>query len=239
MATLLITPPASVGSGFTTVARQVFTGSGTYTPTAGMDYCVVEMVGGGGGGGGADGVGSNDEGHGMGGGGGGEYRRGVFTAADIGASQTVTIGAAGAAGGATGGNGGTGGTTSVGTLLTAVGGTGGAGSGSNSSTTTSPALGGAGGTGGTGTGDAVVGEIGQNGMAEVITAASLFVRRAGKGGNSLFGWGGRDILTFNGDSAGNNGTGFGGGGSGAIDNDTTGSAGGAGTTGYVRILEFT
>ena len=242
MATLLITPPASGGSGFTTVARQVFTGSGTYTPTAGMDYCVVEMVGGGGGSGGADGTGTGgppDLGHAIGGGGGGEFRRGVFTAADIGASQTVTIGAAGAAGSNTGGNGGTGGTTSVGTLLTAVGGTGSVGTGSNSNATTSPLAGGAGGTGGTGTGDAVVGEKGESGWA-VIPISTGILRRSGKGGGSRFGWGGEaKINTDVADVAAAAGTGFGGGAGGPIDDDNGGTAGAAGTAGYVRILEFT
>lgn len=37
-------------AGGVTVAIQVFTGSGTYTPTAGMDYCLVFAVGGGSGG---------------------------------------------------------------------------------------------------------------------------------------------------------------------------------------------
>ena len=40
-----------------TVAAQVFTSSGTYTPTTGMKYCIVELVGGGGGGGGNSGGG--------------------------------------------------------------------------------------------------------------------------------------------------------------------------------------
>lgn len=113
-------------SAFTVLAQQVITTTGTYTPTAGMKYCIVEIVGGGGGG-----VSNTGSGRG---GGAGEYARGVFTAAQIGAGQTGTIGAAGAAGSSS--SGGVGGTTSLGSLLTAVGG-GGTGIG---------------GTGGTGTG---------------------------------------------------------------------------------------
>ena len=46
-------PPSWSGSiaGFTSVVMQVFTSSGTYTPTAGMQYCIIQMVGGGGAGG--------------------------------------------------------------------------------------------------------------------------------------------------------------------------------------------
>src|SRR3954471_20116985 len=72
------------------VTKQVFTASGTYTPTPGMVACVIECVGGGGGGGGAQSVGGNN-GAGAGGGGGG-YSRTYATAATVGASQTVTIG---------------------------------------------------------------------------------------------------------------------------------------------------
>jgi hypothetical protein len=41
--------PASGGSAFQSVNIQTFTASGTYTPTAGMKYCIIEAVGGGGG----------------------------------------------------------------------------------------------------------------------------------------------------------------------------------------------
>src|SRR5205823_4319986 len=41
--------------GSLTVTKQVFTGNGTYTPSAGMVYCIIECQGGGGGGGGVSG----------------------------------------------------------------------------------------------------------------------------------------------------------------------------------------
>ena len=41
------------GSGIIQVKNQVFTASGTYTPTANMSYCSIQCIGGGGGGGGA------------------------------------------------------------------------------------------------------------------------------------------------------------------------------------------
>jgi hypothetical protein len=95
---------AAAGAGIITVSQQVFTASGTYTPSAGMVYCIAEAVGGGGGGGGASG---NTAECGSGGGG-GEYARVLLTAAQVGASKSVTIGAAGAAGNNSGGNGGAG-----------------------------------------------------------------------------------------------------------------------------------
>ena len=108
---------------FTSINIQVFTTSGTYTPTPGMKQCIVEVVGGGGGGGGATSAGFGDSII-AGGGGGGAYSKGLFTAAQIGASKPVTIGAGGAGGNTTGG---TGGTTSLGALISVGGGSGGSG----------------------------------------------------------------------------------------------------------------
>src|SRR6185369_12790577 len=96
------------------VLKQIFTSSGTYTPTTGMLYCIVECVGGGGGGGGVTGTASQI--YQGGGGGSGGYSRLIASAATIGASQTVTIGAAGTAGASGSNNGGAGGDTSVGSL---------------------------------------------------------------------------------------------------------------------------
>ena len=79
------------------VVTQVFTGTGTYTPTTGMLYCQVICLGGGGAGGGAASTGATTTAEG-GGGGSGEYAVGVFSASTIGASQSVTIGAGGTAG---------------------------------------------------------------------------------------------------------------------------------------------
>lgn len=86
---------------------QIFTSSGTYTPTPGMTFCIMEGVGGGGGGGGGT---SPDLGRVSLGapGAAGTWGRARFTAAVIGASKAVTIGAGGAGGGPglTGANGG-------------------------------------------------------------------------------------------------------------------------------------
>lgn len=110
---------------FNFVGRQTFTGSGTYTPHVGMLYCFVRLQAPGGGSGGTPATTTSNL-TASGGGGSGGYAERVLTAAQIGASQTVTIGAVGAAGAATPAAGGTGGTTSLGALLSATGGVGGA-----------------------------------------------------------------------------------------------------------------
>lgn len=81
------------------VALQVFTSSGTYTPTAGMKFALVIATGGGAGG---KGGGANST-AGAGGAPGGTAI-GLFISAEIGASRSVTIGSGGSssnAGGAT------------------------------------------------------------------------------------------------------------------------------------------
>ena len=139
---------------------QTFTGTGTYTPTAGMAYCIIECLGGGGAGGGAATTTSAQISIGAGGGS-GEYARGAFSASSIGASKAVTIGGAGsAASGTTGGNGGN---TSVGVLISANGGTGGGASAASSGAAN--ANGGAGGTGGSGGSVRCNGQTGTPGVA--------------------------------------------------------------------------
>lgn len=211
---------SDIGSTIRTVKRQSFSSSGTYTPSAGMVFCDVEIVGGGGGGGGSNGgaaVGS--------GGGAGGYSRRLLTAAQIGSSQTVTIGSAGSAGSSSGGDGGSGGTTSLGSLLTANGGAGGLGS------TSGATFASAGGVGGSSSS----GDINRNGNSGGVgfTASSgVFV--SGAGASSKFGAGGASVVGFSAGN-GNPGNGFGSGGSGAR---YTASSGGVGTSGYVFITEF-
>jgi hypothetical protein len=101
-------------------------GSHTYTPSTNMKYCQVMAIAGGGGGGGAQG-GVTGSAAGSGGASGG---CGIswFSAATIGASKTVVVGAAGAAGAAGNNDGGNGGNTTFGgTMLSVIGGTGGSG----------------------------------------------------------------------------------------------------------------
>lgn len=178
---------ASAGGGITSVVRQVFTASGTYTPTPGMVYCIARLQAAGGGSGSADGANSIPLAHCSGGGGGGEYAEGVFDAATIGASQAVTIGAAGIAGSGNGGNGGNASASSLGALMTANGGSGGTGTGSNGVNGGYNA-GGAGGTGGTGGSFRVPGGTGGFGWRALVnTEGPVGVAIAGTGGHSILG----------------------------------------------------
>lgn len=213
------------------ITQQIFTSSGTYTPTTGMKYCIIEVIGSGGGGGGA--LAAAGHSAAGGGGGGGGYSKGVFTATTIGASQTVTIGAAGAAGNNTGGNGGTGGTTSVGVLIQATGGGGGLGDGTGT-TTVAVQSGGVGGLGSAGSLNAN-GSPGLAGM--VLIGATPFVAFTGNGGSTVYGGGGIGNSSLN--ASGAAGTAFGGGGAGGGSfNNGGGNTGGAGATGVVYITEF-
>lgn len=212
--------------GFTKVNIQTFIASGTYTPTPGMLYAQIECVGGGGGGGGAASSTAGTQ-NSSGGGGGAEYSRVIVTNAQVGASQTVTIGAAGAAGTAGNNNGGNGGDTSVGTLCVAKGG--GGGGGAAAGTAGSP---GARGTGGTGT-FKVEGQPGGTGVSYGVVT---FIGLSAKGGDSALGFGGQaQTISL----TGNVGRGYGGGGSGSGSFNNGGSVAGiGGSAGCVIITEF-
>ncbi|EIY9668085.1 hypothetical protein MOX43_002082 [Escherichia coli] len=106
---------------------RTFTSSGTYTPTAGTKFVVVEVQGGGGGSGGVPATGASSVAA-SGAGGAGAYAKAYITSGFSGVS--VTVGAAGAAGTSGGGDGGTGGTSSFGSLVSCPGGTGGVSTGS-------------------------------------------------------------------------------------------------------------
>lgn len=212
----------------TKVVYQIFTASGTYTPTSGMKYCIIECVGGGGAGGGAAAAGAG-AGTGGGGGGGGSYASIVSTAATIGASQTVTIGAGGTAGTAGNNAGNAGGDTSVGSICIGKGGGGGSGS--------AGAAGGAGGAGGvTGTGSMTI--VGGNGDTGQYAGVTTVMPTGGGGGESIFGHGAGNYHA-NGASNGLTGTGYGGGGGGGLTYNNSGTVqGGIGQAGVVRITEF-
>lgn len=219
-----------VPSNFTRVVRQVFTSNGTYTPTSGMLYADVEICGGGGGGGGSGATAAGTASGGSGGAGGG-YCRKVFTAAAIGASQTVTIGAAGtagAAGGAGGGAGGNGGTTTFGALISASGGNGGnasivVGTNAVSAVFSAPGV-------GTGGDINTYGNVGEGGFGFQTVASG------GNGGSSYYGAGGPVAGS---PSPGNIGYGFGaGGGAGASANGTGGQVGAVGNAGICIVTEY-
>lgn len=225
-----------------TVTKQVFTASGTYTPSSNMVYAIIECVGGGGGGGSATVAAATTGQYGGGGGGAGAYSRLYASAATIGASQTVTIGAAGSGGAAGSNNGTAGGTTSVGTLCTAPG-----GSGGSFSSIVSFGRGGAGGVAGTGDVAATGGGSGTGPYATTSPNTNSFMQ-SGFGGTSPFGGGGNGKLDGTGGGGATNGdagTGKGSGGSGGIvqsqntSNAVLNAAGGSGTAGIVIITEFT
>jgi len=205
-------------SSIANVNQIVFTSSGTYTPTSGMTHCVVEAVGGGGGGGG---INTGGSGVSASGGGSGGYVRVRLTAADIGASKSVTIGAAGTAGSAAGGNGGNGGATSLGTFFSAGGGIGGIGNGS---------FGTSGGLGGTATSTISHSVISNGAAGGPLIAISASFQIGGFGANSVLGAGG----TVSSTGSQTNAVSYGGGGAANFNN----SAGGTGYAGVVIITEY-
>jgi hypothetical protein len=224
---------SSSSGGFARTVIQSFTtpGANTYTPTTGMKSCLVMSTGAGGGGGGADSDGSSLAG-GAGGGAGGTCIE-VFSAATIGTSQTVTIGAGGTAGADTGGNGGNGGDTTFGALHTAGGGPGGTGiAGTDTHAVNGVA-------GGTATGGLVniPGGMGGPGLGADGTTNAAF---SGLGGASFWGGGARSVvLAAISAVAGVNGAVPGSGGSGAANRSTAaGAAGGVGADGICVVIEF-
>ena len=217
-----LTIPGYTG-GFRSTVVQTFSASGTYTPTANMVYAIIEAVGGGGGGGGAATPPATTSRSGAAGGS-GSYSRAYVTAATVGASQTVTIGAGGTAGSTAGGNGGAGGSTSVGAICIANGGGGGTGT----------ATLGAGGAGGTaGTGDVTI--VGNAGGGTHVTVTNSASANPSVGAPSYFGGGASAIATS---GAGLNGTTGGGASGGYSINPAGAAAGGVGGAGYVVITEF-
>jgi hypothetical protein len=202
-----------------------FNTSGTYVPTAGMQTCVIECIGGGGGGALQGPVGSYIYAIAAGGGSGG-YSRTIATAADIGASQSVIIGVGGYAN--TSGQG-PGGTTSLGTLCSANGG--------------QPASGLSPGVGGSQSG--AVGELtvpGAHGHGGFLSNNAYVQVVAGAGANSILGTGGAVpngcVGTY---TSGQPATFYGGGGGGATVGTSGGggnAAGGAGYSGVVYITEY-
>jgi hypothetical protein len=221
------------------MAVQRFTTSGTYTPTTGMQYAIVEILGGGGAAGGSPATAAAQVSCASGGGGGG-YAKFFVTAAQVGASQTVTIGAGGV--GAAGTTGGTGGSTSFGALAVASGGVGGNVGGPSTSTEAM--------TPGTG------------GIATVTTGTPMVTIKGGRGSTSnvdsvvpatYVGCGGASALGFSADvtpylrlvaiggivnlTAGSNNSGVGGGGN-AIPASTVVRTGVAGGSGICIITEY-
>jgi len=226
------------------VAIQVFTASGTYTPAAGMKKCLVIITGGGGGSGSADTDGSDSTVALSGAGAGGATCIKLFTAAEIGASKAVTIGAGGNAG-ANGGDGTSGGTSTFGSgpaLLTATGGTYGLGSGAN---VTAQIAQSSGSFGGSATGGDINLPGGNSRAGFAVASASAIFGCSGDGGGSFWGQGGpgrykaQSSLSADNSQSGSSGTTYGCGAAGAINITTaTATAGTAGNAGICVVLEF-
>jgi hypothetical protein len=208
-----------------------------------MVYCIIEVCGAGGGGGGAPATGSGQTSVGCPGSGGG-YAVGIYDAATIGASQTVTIGAGGTAGNSTT-PGGTGGTTSVGSLLTGFGGSGGNVNGGLSVAATATASTEINAPPGTGVG----GYLQINGQWPsfpfAYTSGGSSFGTNGIGGLSYLGK--KATLNFQGNerstAQGSDGStptdyGVGGGGSFNLSNQGTTRTGGAGAPGVVIVTEY-
>lgn len=216
------------------IVIQTFTSTQTYTPTSGMVYCVIECVGGGGGGGTAAIV-SGQYSAGSGGGG-GEYAMGTFSAATIGASQSVTIGSGGAS--ATGG-----GDTSVGALISAKGASAGTDAVSTTNGTAKGYAGGAGGTGGAGGSLRFAGGDGGSSWTFSV-GGQVDQAESGYGGSSRFSQSVKGTPVFDGTAnqatVGTAATGYGGGGAGGLNygNEASSTAGGAGSAGIVIVTEY-
>lgn len=223
------------GIGILSVVEQSFVATGTYTPTVGMIFCLVRAVGGGGAGGGTAAVNNAAQAAVGVSGQAGAYSEGLFTAATVGASQAVTIGAGGTAGTAGANPGNAGGTTSLGALLTAVGGAGG-----SAGTATAATLA-ANGNGNTTTGTGGFLNVAGAPSAQSFVGGPVACAASANGACSMFGQGGLGIFVLgNTATAGTAATGNGSAGSGAAAGGTSNAAraGGAGTLGRIEILEF-
>lgn len=216
---------------------QVFTGNGTWTKPSGAKTVEVIAVGAGGGGGSGSCTASGASAVGGSGGGGGVVVKKVYNASDLGATVSVTVGAAGTAGTAVGTaasagvSGGIGGNSLFGTHITAYGG----GGGSQGVTSTSRSGGSGAGTAGAGTTGAAVAVNG--GLPNVGTglgvagggAGVASTNDIGQPAESGGGSGGGTTVSQAGRNGGTSIFGSGGGGGGGSTNTTTGEfAGGTG-----------
>lgn len=211
----------------------VYTSNDTFTasdyPT--LAFIEVEVQGSGGGGGG----GFNPISFGGGGGSGG-YCKALLYPADLGTPQAITV-AAGGAGGIGANDGSNGGTSSFGALISCAGGQGGATDGGNE-----VAQGGSSGAVVTSVTDAIqiAGQAGEPGWYVPHTGNNLI--RSGSGANSPLGLGGQGRTYYDSgllDADGRDGTGYGSGGGGALeDTSLTSATGGAGADGVVIVRVY-
>ncbi|BEO24286.1 hypothetical protein SMQC20_28700 [Serratia marcescens] len=210
---------------------QKFTESGTYTPTPGTRYVIVEAVGGGGGGGGCSSTNGNTAAI-SGGGASGSYIRAEIDITKVGGSIGVSIGAGGS-GGVAGKSGGAGGDTRFGVLATATGGLGGTSS-TSASSTAFVAVGGA--PGSTPTGGNLISSQGSRGGSGIFFNSSTGAV-GGDGASSPLGGGG--VGSGSSGTTGTNGSGFGAGGGGnARQPSSAANNGYSGSPGILIICEY-
>ncbi|MEH8335862.1 phage tail protein [Klebsiella pneumoniae] len=209
----------------------VFTDSGTYTPTEGTRYVIVEAVGGGGGGGGCSST-TSDNAAVSGGGASGSYIKAKFDIASIGDTVEITIGAGGV-GGIGGQAGGAGGDTKLGALATATGGKGGTSSTSPASSAFI-AVGGA--PGSIPIGGNLISSLGSRGGAGLFFNSSTGAV-GGDGAPSQYG--GSGIGSGSSGTTGTNGSGHGSGGGGNARQPSSGAVNGYdGAKGILIIYEY-
>lgn len=214
------------------IGIQVFTTTGTWNKPANLSAARIIVIGGGGGGGGVDLVTNNNAA--AGGGGAGQYSESFIAAADLGATEAVTIGAGGVGGvtaGPDGQNGLPGGDTSFGSHVVAKGGSPGLGT----VTANDVGVGGDGGAASGGTGQVKIdGSDGDHGAIDAQWS------KGGRGAGSIMGASKKGpLLTSSGATAGNAGKNHGGGGTGAaVMTNNTSVAGGDGAKGVIIVLEF-
>ncbi|WP_406168867.1 hypothetical protein [Streptomyces sp. NBC_00996] len=212
---------------------QVFTSSGTWTKPTGAILVIAQVQGGGGGSGGCPATGAG-QGAASPGGGGGEYARGTYKAADLGATESVTVGAGGSTGSASPGAGGNGGTSSFGSVITALGGDG-SQAGTASSSSSSSLAGSSGGSGGTGGDFRISGDDGP--CSQTISGYPV---KFNNGGGSFLGSMQRSSGISINQTAGSNGNSYGGGASGASNGPSqTAVAGASGADGVVIVTTYT
>lgn len=170
--------PSSLAGTFT--VQRFTTGSGTYTPTAGTKFIIVEMCGGGGGSGAASVTTGTIAISGPGGA--GAYVKFSMTASQIGASLSYAVGGGGAGGaaGASPGAGGTGVATTFGSW-TANGGTGSAGAAAG----TTQSNGGSSGTITNGTGTLILSNRANSGSCFVFSSGSVYIMNIHQGGTNF------------------------------------------------------
>lgn len=212
------------GAGIASINQIIYTGSDTYTKPANLLYLFIEVIGSGGGGGGSPGGVSGAAV--AGGGASGAYASSFLAAADVGATEAVSIGAAGSGGAAGANDGNDADGSSFGDLVTTITAFGGK-AGTNSAGFAFAQ----GGTAFGGTGQIVgSGQYGESGIADGVTQ----VGRGGNGAPSFFGGGGRGAFS---EGNGNGSATPGGGGGGAL-SFTSDEMGGDGALGLIRVTEF-